>query len=238
MIKSIFIAKGISGSGKSSRVFQLLKFFESCGLTLSDFKYTNVEEKEKIIGVLVEELNLIFVGKIYRSGEVERWQGYDAVTGAFKKAEYFSKFLKENLDKYSFIVEGAGITQTHRLRPKFLQEIGFEDILIQYYNYPEDGKQEYYNRIIYRSGEKPKKDVMWDKNIGFINDCKFSRKELAQCTDESFINVFENDFKTPIFDFGSKLIVLMNDDRFETADFIKFTEEFDYINKNKFENFQ
>jgi ABC-type uncharacterized transport system YnjBCD ATPase subunit len=66
---SIFIVKGISGSGKSSRVFMLLKYFEFLGLTLSDFKFTNVEGKERQIGILVEELSLLFIGKLYKSGD-------------------------------------------------------------------------------------------------------------------------------------------------------------------------
>lgn len=235
MDKSIFIVKGISGSGKSSRVFQLLKYFENLGCKLSDFHYVNCDGKDKIIGILVEEFDLIFIGKIYKSGEVERWQGYDAVTGNFKKASYFSEFLENNLNKYSFLVEGAGITQTHRLRPKFLKDLGFKNILLQYYNYPLKGKQEYYDRIIYRNGEKPKKDVMWEKNLGFINDYKFSIKEAEECGNIN-LRVYSNLHDTDIEDFGFKFLDFNDSNEF-MEDFVKFTLEFDYINKNKHENF-
>jgi hypothetical protein len=236
MNRTIFVVKGISGSGKSSRVFQLLKFFEKQGKTLSDFYFTNVEGKERLVGVLVEEENLLFIGKLYKSGAVERWQGYDAVTGAFKGARYFSEFLENNVNSFSVIVEGAGITQTHRLRPKFLSESGFENIMMQYYNYPEKGKEQYYNRIIYRSGEKPKKDVMWDKNLGFINDAKFSEKEIKEVQGVK-IFMSKDEFEEPPSDFGEKYFIFTKQmDNYN--DFLDFVEEFDYINKNKFENFQ
>lgn len=236
MSGNIFVVKGISGSGKSSRVFQLLKFFENKGYTLSDFYYTNIEGKKKLIGVLVEEENLIFIGKLYKSGNVERWQGYDAATSSFKKSAYFSEFLKENSGKYSFIVEGAGVTGTYRLRPVFLEEIGFFNIIIQYYNYPLNAKQDYYNRIIYRSGEKPKKDVMWSKNLGMIRDSKKSEEEILKCNSAN-VHVFKNEFNEHISDFGKKYFMFTNQGEMVNG-FLNFVKEFDYINKNKFENFK
>ena len=230
----VICVKGISGSGKSTRVYHLLKFFEKSGYTLSDFHFTNFEGKDKVIGVLIEELDLIFVGKIYKTGDIERWQGYDVQTGAFGSASNFSEFLKENSSNYSFIIEGAGITQTHRLRPKFLkQEIGFDTIMIQYYNYPVEGKQNYYDRIIYRSGEKPKKDVMWDKNLGFIKDCEFSNDDSKTVDCE----VFDSNFDTPVYDFGVKFFKLVGALDF-IEEFKKFVSKFDYIKQNKFENFK
>jgi hypothetical protein len=230
---SIFIVKGISGSGKSSRVFMLLKYFEFLGLTLSDFKFTNVEGKERQIGILVEELSLLFIGKLYKSGDIERWQGYDAVTGVFCKAVHFSEFLQTNKNKYSFIIDGAGITQTHRLRPKFLRgEIGFNDILIQYYIY--DNKQQYLDRIIYSSGEPPKKDVMWEKNDGFMADCCWSMEDSKsiKCT------VYCNDVTPSIDDFGIKLLKHIKSDTELIDGFIEFVQEMDYVNVNKFINWK
>jgi hypothetical protein len=229
----IVVVKGISGSGKSSRVFQILKYLESKGFTLSDFHYTNYEGKDKIVGVLIEELNFVFIGKVYRTGDIERWQGYDSVTGSFGKASYFSDFLKENCSKYSFIVEGAGITQTHRLRPKFLnEEVGFELIMVQYYNYPEGDKQSYHDRIIYRSGEKPNKEAMWEKNEGFIKECGWSKEDSKNidCV------VFENNFDAEIYDLGVKFLQLIGHEKL-ISDFKQFTTDFGYINLNKHENF-
>jgi len=230
--KSIFIVKGISGSGKSSRVFQLLSFFRDKGFTFEDFFYTNKDGKVRNIGINIKELNLIFIGKLYNSNGVERWQGYDSVTGAFIKASYFSEFLFDNLGTYGFIVDGAGITQTNRLRPKFLAAGGFKNIFIQYYNYL--NKEDYLSRIIYRSGAAPKKDVMWDKNGGFISDYNFSMKEISEIND---INHYIDNkmFDELIDDFGIKFLLFTKNENL-IEDFMDFVESNDYINKNSFKN--
>jgi len=127
-----------------------------------------------------------------------------------------------------FFVEGAGITQTNRLRPKFLSELGFKDIFIQYYNY--ENKSDYLDRIIYRSGKPPKKDVMWDKNVGFIQDMKWSLED-----EESGINcvVMDNKFDSPIYDLGVKFFTMIGMEDY-IDEFLEFVSKFDYINKNKF----
>lgn len=228
---SIYVVKGISGSGKSSRVFQIIKYLESIGCEFENFAFTNCEGKQRDIGVLCKDLGILFLGKKYGADKgVERWQGYDAVTGAFVKAKYLSEFLEVNKDKYIFFVEGAGITQTNRLRPKFLSDIGFDNIFVQYYNY--ENKEDYLNRIIYRSGERPKKDVMWDKNSGFIQDMLWSFEDQengVKC------DVFDDKFDSPIYDLGVKFLVTLGMDDY-IDNFVNFVLEFDYINKNKFDN--
>ncbi len=54
----ITVVKGISGSGKSTRVYLFLSYLRSLGLTLSDFNHVNHEGKKKVIGVFIEELNV------------------------------------------------------------------------------------------------------------------------------------------------------------------------------------
>jgi len=232
----VAVTKGISGSGKSSRVLQLLKYFEAIGLTLSEYKFTAIDGKTRPVGVLVEGINLLFVGKFYKSGDIERWQGYDTVTSCFKGAEYFSEFLKERSSSMSFIIEGAGIVQTNRLRPTFLSEIGFKDIFMQYYNYGDEGRDDYHARIVYRSGEPPKKNTMWEKNIGMIRDCVKSRDEASLLKKVNF-EIHDNLFDTPIEDYGVKFLKFTGNGKL-VKDFKKFVKEYDYINTNKFENFQ
>lgn len=229
MKRWIFIAKGISGTGKSSRVLQTLKYFEFIGCTLKPFVIENTKGKMVEVGVLVEELDLVYIGKIYETNGTERWQGYDAMTSSFGSAALFSEFLKNNYKKYSFVVEGAGITLTHRLRPEFLiKEIGYENIMLQYYNY--NNRDEYLERIIYRSGEPPRSDAMWVKNKSYIIEVTKTQDEI----DKGFnAYLFEDNHLAPISDFGDKMLLLLEMDDF-VEDFRKFCEEFDYINKNKF----
>lgn len=233
----VAIVKGVSASGKSSRVFQLLKFFESIGAKLEDFPY-QIGNKTRIVGVLVKELDIVFIGKIYKSGDIERWQGYDAVTGCFEKSDNFSNFIRDNRDRYSFVIEGAGVTGTNRLRPLFLREYcGVDDIFIKYYNFKETEKQEYLDRIMQRSGKLPGKGTMWDKVKGFENDFSKSIEDIEKLGDSS-IFVEYGHYTDPIEDFGICLLSFMNMEDEMINGFIDFVEKFDYVNKNKFENFQ
>lgn len=237
MNNSIICVKGVSGSGKSTRVFMFLKFIEEVlGYKLKDFKFLNFENKEKTVGILVEELNLVFIGKKYETNGVVRYQGYDVMTGYFGKSSYFSEFLKSN-NQFNFIVEGAGVTGTNRLRPLFLNKYcGFNNILIQYYNYDLDQKEQYQNRIFYRSGKLPNKGTMWDKCSGFISDHRDSLKEIGKLGEEVFSNSFYNSYQSPLYDFGLKALEFLGMDN--QKDFIEFCQNSDYINVNSFKNFE
>jgi hypothetical protein len=107
----IYCVKGISGSGKSTRVYLLLKFFRDImEYEIEDFFILNTKGKLVSIGYLVKDLNLIFIGKEYQSGQFKRFQGIDSQTGVFGSNESISNFIKDCSDKYSIILEGAGTT--------------------------------------------------------------------------------------------------------------------------------
>lgn len=239
---TILVVKGVSGSGKSTRVFLFLKFLEEIlKLTVSDFYFTNFEGKSKLVGLLVEELGLVFIGKKYETNNFVRFQGYDVTTGYFGKSSYFSDFLRDNSAKYSFIVEGAGVTGTNRLRPYFLYNYcGFSDILIQYYNYNMDQHREYLDRIFYRSGKEPIKGTMWDKCSGFISDHRDSLKEIDLLKGEVgrivFANTFYNLFDTPVYDFGCKALSFLDLEDFINS-YISYCNTNNYITLNSFNNF-
>jgi hypothetical protein len=229
--------KGVSASGKSSRVYQLIKFFETLGLEKTGFDYLNVEGKTKDIGIYFPEVQILFLGKEYNSGEITRFQGYDAVTSAFVKSAHFSDFLKDNRD-INVIVEGAGVTQTNRLRPLFLREYcQVEKIYVQYYNFKEDQKQQYDERLILRSGKVASIGTMWEKCVSFNKEYGFSLNEKEALDDDQNITVMWDPYTADITDFGLKYLVLANMEEL-CEDFVNFVDEFDYISKNKFENFK
>lgn len=236
----IICVKGISGSGKSTRTYLLLKFLrEVLGCESEEFFVTNPEGKQKLAGIFVKDFDLIFIGKEYTSGAVTRFQGYDAVTSVFGSSAGFSEFLKANSAKYSFIVEGAGTTQTNRLRPKFLHEFcGFTDIMMQYYNYGGiENKQEYLNRIIYRSGKCPEKAMMWDKEESFTKEVTFTHKEIKELGDKAFVTVFHNLYDAEPDDLGKKFFGLFTDLKV-AKQYTEFVKNSDYIKLNSFENFK
>jgi len=235
----IICVKGISGSGKSTRVYLILKFLrEILGYKSEPFMFER-EGKNKQCGIIIPKLNLIFLGKEYLSGDIGRFQGLDAVTSIFGSNAGISEFLKENSDKYSIFLEGAGTTQSNRFRPKFLfEDAGYRNIMMQYYNYGGDkNHEEYYKRIIYRSGKKPTRDTMWDKEQSYTKEVTFSNKEMFDLGNKCFSCVFHDYFDTPSWDLGVKFFGIFFD-KDHSEDFKKFVIELNYTDINKFENFK
>lgn len=243
IMKEIIVVKGTSGAGKSSRVFVFLKFLrDHLKLENEIIEISNKEGKMKPIGFHFPELNnLLILGKMFKSGDIERFQGYDNITSTFGSSAGFSKWLRLNKDKYSVLVEGAGVTRTNRLRPLFLyNEVGFKKIFMQYYNFTQEQKPEYMKRIVGRSGKEPG-EQMWSKNIEFvreINHCfneKFELKEQGKEVNQ--ITILDNPYNIEIDDLGLKLMLLFYPE-LDAEAFILFCLKENYISKNKFENFQ
>lgn len=195
MLKTAFVVKGISGSGKSTRTLYLINTLREI------FTEKSICYNDKQVGLLFEEIGVVFLGKEQKKGLP--FQGYDSCTGVFEKAENLSHFMKES--EYSFVVEGSGITDSNRLRPKFLHEYcGFDVTLIQYYNFNASQKEFYQKRILDRSGKLPNKDSMFNKIKNFEGDYERSIKEAS----ESDL-VFYDDPSTPINDFALKFFDLI-----------------------------
>ena len=115
---TLILVKGISGSGKSTRVYLFLEYLEHIGVSFEPFKFVNIEGKEREIGVYAKDLDMVFVGKFYENGGIRRWQGYDSVTGRLHKAEGLSYFLTEMSNAgHTVVIDGAGTTASWRLRP-------------------------------------------------------------------------------------------------------------------------
>lgn len=233
---SVIVVKGISASGKSTRVFQLYKFLESLGIPKHDFEYVNSNGEKKTVGILFEEINLLFIGAVYKTGDIERWQGYDAKTSSFVNSQGFSDFIKATLPNHSIVIEGAGVTQSNRLRPKFLHEYcGCRNIFIQYYNYTQDQKDKYLERVMGRSGKYPG-ETMWDKASSFEKENFMSIQEKADLPVSVNTYVDYKLYDAPIEHFGVEIFKFLGMNEF-VPEFTKFVNDFDYISINKFENF-
>lgn len=236
---SIVLVKGISGSGKSTRVYLFLEFLESLGMKLTPYKFTAFDGKEREVGVFSEEFNMVFVGKFYECGGVGRWQGYDSMTTRLCKSEGLSFFLKE-MSKlgHGVLIDGAGITATWRLRPLSLcGDSEFTNILYVRYDYKEDQRGEYDNRLLYRSGVFSKGDCMWRKNSNFKHDCEKAVEEGKE-VNEAGGNVVVHDqpFDSPEWDLGVHIFNFFELPEF-CNDFIDYCKRSDYIRKNSFESF-
>lgn len=241
MIKSsIVLVKGISGSGKSTRVFLFLEYLKKIGVQIDPFFITSCDDKIKQIGVIARELNLIFVGKYYTDGGVSRWQGLDSVTSRLEDSSGLSEFIEKCAERgYNLLIEGAGTTATWRLRPKdLIENRNIKNILLVRYDYADDEKDKYHERIKYRSGKNPNSDSMWDKSHNFMNDFKKSIQEsdgFSVC--QNTILLHDLSYTSPTFDLGCNILSFFDCEDM-CGGFMEFCESSNYVKINSFENFE
>ncbi len=236
----IVCVKGASGSGKSTRVHLLLKFFEDrCGFTLENYYVDG--DKLKLAGVIVKELNLFVFGKFMKNG---LWGGVDGMNRHFKRpgvgvAEGLSDFLREYSEDYSFIIEGSALTFSHRHRPNFYyKELGFIKMYFQYYNFTKDQHLEYLDRIIHRKGKPPvgEGEAMWRKRKAFEDEYTkmfVETQEVKSLCEEAQVNCFYNMYDSPVYDLGVKLFTFLGLEAF-ILDFILFCKRYDHEDMSYF----
>jgi len=235
MNNTFICIKGVSASGKSTRVLQLIKFLRE----VKNYNFEDIFYENKKIGFNIKEINTIYIGNFYCSGGIERLQGFDTKTGIFKTADNASMHFKDLLKNYNVIIEGAGITSSYRYRPFFIfQYLEASNILLQYYNFLKNDVNDYYERIIYRSGKKPNKNTMWSKNIHFIKeytDSLFEKEQIFKAGFQGKIEIYNNDYKEPIYDFGRKFFEFF-DKKECAAEFIDWSIKNDYSKVNAYIN--
>lgn len=228
----ITLIKGISGSGKSTRLFYVVDFLRSYGYKMEPLKLYGGKAE---IGIQFKELQLAALGKLYNSGVVERFQGMDAVTGHFGTSQGLSDYLLTISRDFSLIIEGAGTSATYRLRPNYLlNTLGFSRVYIQYYRFQPTEKPDYLARIVYRSGAEPSKGTMWTKNANFSSDYKNSLLEMKGLPGhERDIFLSDDSIHAPFYDFGVKFLDLFAPQL--TDDFLQFCKTSNYVERNSFD---
>lgn len=234
----IVLVKGTSGAGKSTRVYLFIYYLESIGIKLEPFKFKNINGEEHVIGLYSEDMNMVFVGKFYENGGVRRWQGYDSVTGRIGSADGLTFFLKEMTRLgHSVLIDGAGTTATYRLRPiELCGDCGYTNILHIRYYYQEDQKDEYMDRLVYRSGKLPKSDAMWRKN--FEGDYLKAVEEAKDVNEAGGNVVVQNKlYNVPEWDTGEEIFKFFEMPEL-CNDFIEFCKKVDYTKQNSFNTFE
>jgi hypothetical protein len=229
----IIVIKGISGTGKSTRVFHLIQFLKSIGVEFVPYKYCNINNKEVEVGLYSKEFNLLFVGNLYNKNGFNFWQGYDAKTGSLVGSKGMTEFLKDLVKKgVNVLVEGAGITGTNRLRPMFLcSEVGFLNIFMIRYDYVDGARKDYDDRIYYRSGKITNTNQMWSKLGGFANDINKSRNEAIVVNNAGgCVYVEDLPYDAPRYDLGIRFFDIVGLSCIN-SDFIKFSKT---VPDNKF----
>lgn len=176
---SIAVLLGTSGTGKGTRVVQLIKFLQKEGFSNRDVHFTH-NNKKKQLGIEFPELGLLFVGMITTSNKsgLSSWTSMDYIHSTLGGVQGVPELLKPWFDKgYTLVCEGEPLMQSNRWRPEWLNETyGIENFNFQIFTYRGD-RDAYNARIIGRSG-KEAGDSGWARESQYDNTFKKVQEEL------------------------------------------------------------
>lgn len=206
----VFLILGCSGSGKSTRMFQFIKYLESFNVAAEN-KPLYLRYDAKVVGRIYPLLNMAVIGTEVVSKGIHKWQGLDSFTGHFGSAEAIMRFIEETSKMYTLVVEGTAVLLSNRYCPKSLYETTtIRDIHGIVYAF--DNFQQYQERIMGRSGYVITSEAMWTKNQGFLKYLERYPEEIAALgtpTDCSY-TVESVRYDSPVHDLGERLLTYFN----------------------------
>ncbi len=178
-MKNMIVIKGTSGTGKGTRVVQLIEFLRT--------KYEPVVReythggKTRPFGLVFEELKLMFVGQYTRSNKsgLTSWTSMDAIHAAVGKGEIAREFISQYLsDGYTLVCEGEPLMLSDKWRPEWMfNNYKLDNLAMLYFHYA--NREQYDARIIGRSGKKAG-DGGWARNVSYPKEFEASRVEMSQ----------------------------------------------------------
>lgn len=181
-MKNLIILKGGSGSGKGTRVCQLMEYLKSQNNNCETVHYIH-NNKKVSVGKFFPAFGIFIPGKysISNKSGLTSWSGVDTLHGMFKTAEATRNIIKELCLEYSvkhLILEGEPMFLSDKYRPLFLDEFyNPETIIINYFQY--DNREQYDARIMGRSGKKSG-DSGWSRIKSYHTEYQTSLEEATQ----------------------------------------------------------
>ncbi len=145
-MKWTFLIHGVSGTGKSTRVYYLREMLRSAQQP-HPFIYNGM-----CLGEYFPFVDLIILGKEINRKGTKTWQGIDAIFRKLKTAEHAFRLFAEWGVDHNLVVESAFLLTTSRATPLKLQaltpgEVGWASLVYLY-----NSEEEYASRIRARSG--------------------------------------------------------------------------------------
>lgn len=176
-MSGIVVIKGTSGTGKGTRVVQLIEFLRTKYEPHNRLYFFN--GKTRLLGLVFEELKLIFIGQYTRSNKsgLSSWTSMDAIHAAVGKGEIAREFIAEAVNEgYTLVCEGEPLMLSDKWRPEWMfKNYNIDNVSMLYFHYA--NREQYDARIIGRSGKKAG-DGGWARNISYPKEFETSREEM------------------------------------------------------------
>lgn len=222
----LFLLKGISATGKGTRVSQLLEFlktkfaYSSIYVTKVNIDGTEFKIQPFQLSVSVPHLNLIFIGRWVRSNKSKliSWSSLDNLS---KFNEPFYKYIVEYFGsrKFDLICEGYFGGKSSALIPEYASQF-FDSANVTHYYY--DNMEELQLRVEGRSGSRI-------KGTCYNDNRRYTKEESRVLDYQRYLGKWPSSsyefkrFDSPISDFGSLLLESINENGLRT-EFLEYCE--------------
>lgn len=226
---TVFFIGGISGSGKSTRIYALVQYLESKNLRTDYMTHC-----DKIVGRTYLDGSLSIIGKEVNRGMDKAWQGVDVFSkllsddrGHDGLYEYFYNIAKNS----SLLLDSAILLRTNRSRPLFIEENNV-DIKTYSRNYWYKSFDTYKKRIYDRTNGRilTEDSTMWGNNSDFPCYYERCKEEIAQSRYPERYEVYLGDPEEPVSTIGEEVLKRIGREDLIT-EFIEFCKTIPLKNK-------
>lgn len=225
MNNKAFIIRGISGTGKGTRVSNLIEFLRSLDTdnkTVIPIVSKGIKENKPgdivQLGLLHSPLGLFFAGKWVKSNKsgMYSWSSMDGFSGV-KDRVYWSILDHIGSSDLHFVAEGYFAMKGNYFGSNKLVQYGFQDIYYSHYLF--ENRQQLIDRCYNRSGSIIK-GTPWKDNAYFSDKPENKKKtidiEYQWYKKSGGGGKFDYQFlpaSEPVWEFGYRLLIALNEDK-------------------------
>ncbi|MGL4353177.1 MAG: hypothetical protein ACRCTP_04470 [Aeromonas popoffii] len=222
MSLTISVLKGPSGTGKGTRVCQLIEFLKQNGEAPVPFFSSFHRNK---FGLMFPKHGFLFLGDyvVSNKSSLTSWSSMDMIHSSVKTAELGREVIKEAIaylrhhsqsESLCLVLEGEPMLLSDKFRPEFMAgEYAPDHLVLSYFMYSD--RAQYESRIMGRSG-KPGGDSGWSRAGSYQSDFTKSVEE-SKLLDSTQCHVTMRQFDDTVWRWGSDLLEIMKRDTIQFA---------------------
>lgn len=207
------VLKGASGTGKGTRVSQLIEYLKTRETpkiwrnnTSSDF------------GLFFPVHGFMFIGSyvVSNKSQLTSWSSMDLVHASLKTAENGRGLIKDAINylrdnssskNLTLVLEGEPMLLSDKYRPEFIEsEYTPDHLVLSYYMY--ESREQYDERIKGRSGVEKGGDSGWSRAASYLSDFNKSKEESMKL-DHTKCHISMRGFDEEVWRWGCDLLSLL-----------------------------
>lgn len=226
--KCVFLLRGISATGKGTRVSTLMEFLKTkYECEVRDIHPSN-EAKPFPIATVFPEPNLTFLGRWVKSNKIGRLYSWSSLDGFSSQDKMYEDIVRYFSYSRGLFLEGYFGGKRPVVTPQVTLPMGFTDYMVRHY-FHED-MEELQQRCLGRSGARIKGSCYRDNQACLQESYKIRNIELFKAgfrknnIPESNLDFHFVNAKEPVYKYGVSALIRLGLDK-HVDDFIEFSKE-------------